>query len=281
MGRDGPQPLRCMEIRGGSGLVESGIATPGLDAWVYSKPFEGAARGGDIHYVSLCGGGYITRIIVADVSGHGEAVADMAVALRSILRRNINRKSQTRLVVELNRRFAELARSQRFATAVVATYLASLDRLSICNAGHPRPLWYRAASRRWVLMTPDAGEPPEAAANLPLGLDDDTPYDQFEVALGRGDLMVFYTDALIEAADRSGRPLGESGLLAIAGGLDISDPRSAGPALIRAVEAYREGAPAEDDVTLLTLHHNAGPVPRQSVGEKLDVFAKVFGLKSV
>ncbi len=280
-GQTDRHPLRCMEIWGGSEAVETELSTPGLEAWIYSRPFEGAARGGDVHYVSLCGGGVITRIILADVSGHGESVAEVAVALRAILRRNINRKSQTRLVGELNRQFGGLLESQRFATAVVATYLASRDRLSICNAGHPRPLWHRAALGRWVALTPDAAESAEAAGNLPLGLDDETPYDQFAVNLGRGDLVLFYTDALIEAADPAGRPLGEAGLLAITRGLDPSDPRALGPALLAAVEAHRAGAPADDDLTLLTLYHNGGPTPRLSLGEKLDVYAKVFGLKAV
>ncbi len=67
-----------MEIWGGSDHVERSIATPGLSAWVSSTPFEGADDGGDVHYVSLCGGGIITRVVVADVSGHGEAVAEVA-----------------------------------------------------------------------------------------------------------------------------------------------------------------------------------------------------------
>ena len=83
---------------GGNQAVESAVSTPGLDVWVYSQPHEGAAHGGDVHYVSLCGGGVITRMIVADVSGHGESVAEFSGMLRSLLRRNINRKSQTRLV---------------------------------------------------------------------------------------------------------------------------------------------------------------------------------------
>ncbi|MBA4067536.1 MAG: hypothetical protein C0501_28275, partial [Isosphaera sp.] len=88
-------PLQCMEIWQGSGAAERVVGTPGLDAWVVSRPFEGAARGGDVHYVSLCGGGAITRLVVADVAGHGAAVADVAKALRRLMRRNINQKSQT------------------------------------------------------------------------------------------------------------------------------------------------------------------------------------------
>ena len=277
----GDHGMRCMEIRGGSGAVETVVTTPGLDAWVYSRPFEGAARGGDVHYLSLCGGGIVTKVIVADVSGHGAAVAETAAWLRGLMRRNINRKSQVRLVGELNRQFTALAEAGRFATAVVGTYLASSDRLTLCNAGHPRPLWYRASTGCWDLLVQPAGGPSGAGGNLPLGIDEGAPYEQFAVTLGPGDLVVFYTDALVEAADASGGLLGEAGLLDLARGLDGTQPAAFGPALIAAVERHRAGSPPDDDLTLLTLHHTAGPTPRQSIGEKLDVYAKVFGLKPV
>lgn len=273
--------MQCMEIWGGSDAVETSLRTPGLDTWVYSRPFEGADAGGDVYYVSLCGGGVITRLIVADVSGHGAAVAEIARALRSLMRQNINRKSQARLVGALNRQFLKLAEMRRFATAVVATYLTTRDELSICNAGHPRPLWYRAAIGEWALLTHEVAGAAVGGSNLPLGLDDETPYDQFSVALGRGDVVLFYTDALIEANDPEGRMLGEDGLLNLARDLDATDPRALGPALLRSVEQHRGGRAADDDLTILALHHNAGPPPRLSIGQKLDVYAKVFGIKGV
>ena len=123
--------LRCMEIWGGSHAVESEVAMPGLDAWVYSRPFEGADRGGDVHYVSLCGGGMITRTIVADVSGHGTSAGEMSVKLRDIMRKFINSKSQTGMARALNKEFSEQAKLSRFATAVIASFRAarSIDHL--------------------------------------------------------------------------------------------------------------------------------------------------------
>ncbi len=117
--------------------------------------------------------------------------------------------------------------------------------------------------------------------NLPLGIDDESPYSQFTETLGRGDLVCFYTDALTEAADPSGRMLGEEGLLEIARGLDMSEPDRIVPALLAAVDRHRGGRPADDDVTLLTLYHNAGGPRPPSISEKLDVYAKVFGLYTV
>lgn len=274
--RDG-RALHCMEIRGGSQLVEARLATPGLDVWVFSRPFEEAARGGDVHYVSLCGGGLITRLIVADVSGHGGEVAEFAGSLRGLMRRNINTKSQTRLVQALNQQFTERAQLQRFATAVVATYLASKKSLTICNAGHPRPLWYRAEVGEWRLIDRSL----ESQGDLPLGLDDATSYHQIAVTLGRGDLILVYTDALIEAADSSDRLLGEEGLLDLTRGLvdPGGDPERVGRAILEGVERHRDGLPAGDDVTLVVLRHLGDGPRRLSVGEKLDVYAKVFGLK--
>ncbi len=146
--------LQCMEIWGGIEPVERAVSTPGLDLWVFSQPFEGDAQGGDVYYVTLCGGGIITRIVVADVSGHGSSVAEFSLSLRSLLRKNINQKSQKRLVERLNRQFTEMAALRRFATALVVTYLASTNRLTVCNAGHPHPLLYSAATGTWSLLAP-------------------------------------------------------------------------------------------------------------------------------
>jgi serine phosphatase RsbU (regulator of sigma subunit) len=273
--------MQCMEIRGGNHAVENTVVTPGLDAWVFSRPFEGAASGGDVYYVSLCGGGLITRLIVADVSGHGAVVADFSHALRGLVRRFINHKSQASLVHSLNKQFTELAQLRRFATAVVATYLAHRDTLEVCNAGHPRPLWYRADTRQWSVLSHESQPSGPGTANLPLGLDDESKYDQSLVSLSPGDILLFYTDALTEARNAQGDLIGENGLLEIVQGLSLDDPRELGMALLTALDRYRNGAPPDDDITLIVARHNAGPARHPSLGEKLNVYAKVFGLKRV
>ena len=194
-------------------------------------------------------------------------------------------KSERKLVGKLNRQFAEMAGMQRFATALVMTYLASHDRLSVCNAGHPRPLHYRARERSWSAAGRSQPESHEKSCPVICHWDSTTrpSIETFDVALGRGDLVAFYTDALSEAANPAGKLLGEEGLLEVARRLDLSDsrPGAIGPALLEAVSVHREHRAADDDVTLVILNHNASPTPRLSLGEKVDVYAKVFGLKSV
>ena len=59
----------------------------------------------------------VSRLLLADVSGHGESVADIASDLRDLMSRNVNLVNQARFVGELNRQFsggpASGSRSQR------------------------------------------------------------------------------------------------------------------------------------------------------------------------
>ena len=44
--------MTCMEIWGGNRATSRAITLPGLDAWVYSSPYQQADSGGDVYYVS-------------------------------------------------------------------------------------------------------------------------------------------------------------------------------------------------------------------------------------
>jgi sigma-B regulation protein RsbU (phosphoserine phosphatase) len=223
----------------------------------------------------------ITRNVLADVCGHGASAAEFSLSLRSLLGKNINNKSQKRLVEQLNRQFTEMTGLQRFATALVATYLAPKDRLSLCNAGHPRPMHFRARLAIWSLLEGNVND--GNGSNLPLRLDETTMYQTFDIALGLDDVILFNTDALTEATDSAGKLLGEAGFLEAARGLELSDtlPSAIESALLDAVADYQQHRRSDDDVTLIAVHHNASPSPRLSLLQKLHIYAKVFGLKSV
>ncbi len=278
--------MQCMEIWGGNRRIDNAASTPGLDVWVFSEPYGGAVGGGDIHYLSLCGSGRIARFALADVAGHGPAVDDLAGRLRRLMRRNINTVKQTRMASALNEEFGRLADDGAFATAVLATYFAPTDELAISNAGHPRPLWRRAATKQWALLHRDCEEAQrdederKVLQNLPLGVLENTGYQQFSTPLERGDLVLFYTDAAIEASDEDGRQIGEGGLLEIVRTLDADRPDTFLPSLVERLEGIRGSAP-EDDLTLLLLHHNASDPPAPSLGQMARVTARMLGLQKV
>src|SRR5262245_21951344 len=273
--------LQCMDLWSGNRSVENEVSTPGLDIFVYSQPCHGESRGGDVHYVSLCAGGLVTRLILADVSGHGVAVADTSRTLRALMRRFMNSRSQSGLVRDLNREFSQRAQAGRFATAIVGTHLSYRNSLTICNAGHPRPLRYQRARDAWSIVENDSVATGEAA-NLPLGLDGATAYQQVEVPVADGDVLVLYTDALIEARDRNGEMLGEQNLLRLVSGTATTGTvREFGQGMLRALRDFCQNRPVEDDLTILALKFVSGRRRRPTVREKLNAYAKLLRLKSV
>jgi len=262
-----------MEVWGGSQLTSRGVEFGGLDAWVYSKPYGNAQHGGDVYYASSCATGRITRLLLADVSGHGTPVADAAADLRTLMRRFVNRLDQTEFVRLLNQQFAVLSSAGTFATAIVATFFEPSRRMTICNAGHPRPLLYRAAQRKWDFLGHDEMAGSSTPSNIPLGLLEMSEYQQFDVELEPGDCVLSYTDALIESNDADGEMLGEKGVLRIARLLGDMEPQQLTGALLREIaERYPENL-SEDDVTVLLVRAN-GRVARYSLGEKLSALLR-------
>jgi sigma-B regulation protein RsbU (phosphoserine phosphatase) len=270
------QHMQCMEVWGGSQLTARSVEFGGLDAWVYSKPYGQAHAGGDIYYASSCATGRISRLLLADVAGHGHTVAATAADLRALMRRFVNRLDQTEFVRLLNQQFSALPRTGAFATAIVTTFFEPSRRLTICNAGHPRPLLYRAAQRQWDFLGSLSAGPRAAPSNIPLGLFDAAEYEQFDIELEPSDCLLSYTDALIESRDADGEMLGEDGLLRIVRLLGDVEPRKLIETLLAEIEARYPENLSEDDVTVLVVRAN-GRQLRYPLSEKLRAFGRFMG----
>jgi sigma-B regulation protein RsbU (phosphoserine phosphatase) len=268
--------MQCMEVWGGSQLTSRCVQFGGLDAWVYSKPFGKAHAGGDIYYASSCATGRISRLLLADVAGHGHTVAATAADLRTLMRRFVNRLDQTEFVRLLNQQFAVLPRTGAFATAIVTTFFEPSRRLTICNAGHPRPMLFRAAERQWDFLGHQGTSSRSAPSNIPLGLFDAAEYEQFDVELEPGDCLLSYTDALIESLDSDGEMLGEHGLLRIIRILGDVAPDKMIETLLAEIEARYPENLSEDDVTVLVVRAN-GRQLRFSLREKLNALRRFAG----
>lgn len=203
--------LVCNEVWGGNGAAATPLTRPGLEGFVYSLPYHDEAAGGDVHYVSSCGTGRITRVMLADVMGHGESAADVAGYLRSLMRRYLNHIEPHNLASEVSRLLhSEPAGEGRFATSVILTFFAPTGELSLCNAGHPAPLLYRQRDARWHALPRRADKP--YATNLPLGIEEGEGYDEQVLGLDPGDAVLLYTDGIIEATTSRGEQLGAEGL---------------------------------------------------------------------
>ena len=265
--------MTCMEVWGGNTRNDSGVIMPGLDAWIYSEPWQSETAGGDVHYLSSCASGQVVRMLLADVAGHGEAVAKTAADLRVMMRRYVNDHDQIRFVRSLNREFTAASADGIFATAVAMTFDSPTNNLLICNAGHPSPLWYQSAHKKWTyLQSKEAG-----SANVPWGIVDSVDYDQFAVKLKVDDVVLSYTDSLVEARDANDNLLGQDGLLKLVRQLGAFEAATLVPQILTAIATWGDGNLDRDDVTCLLFRPN-GLRPKIPYFDKLLAVPRVIGV---
>lgn len=97
----------------------------------------------------------------------------------------------------------------------------------------------------------------------------------------RGDLVLIYSAGLPEARGDDGKLLGSDGFLAQVRRVDAARPETFCHSVLDAGSAYRSGVPAQDDLTLVVLHHNGGKPPSQSIGQTVKTMSKMLGLVKV
>ena len=245
------ETMQCLEIWGGNQAVEQHFHRPGLDVWVYSCPHENAASGGDVYYLSSCASGRISRMLLADVSGHGPRVSGLARRLRDLMRRYVNSISQAQFVEGMNREFVELNQEGSFATAIVGTFFASTQSFQLSVAGHPRPLLYRRKTGRWELFEIDRHAAVSTGLlNTPLGISESVSYGQTQLNLATGDMLLTYTDGVTETWVADGKLLDTQGLLNLVQTLDATRPDQLLQSLLTALRDQAT-APIGDDLSLL------------------------------
>jgi phosphoserine phosphatase RsbU/P len=246
-----PHKLTCNEVWGGNRKVFRAVNMPSISAWIASIPLNEDAGGGDLYYMSVCGPGLISRVALADVSGHGAAVSATAETLKRLMREFIDVWDQTDFMRELNDAFA-LNGQNKYATAIVLSVDRITGALSFSNAGHPPPLWYRAREQRWGWLNEKKDPLLDKGAGLPIGLVSGIHYDQTVVTLEPSDVLVLYTDGVTEAENSTGLSLDREQLLAWAQEAPIGSAETLGRVLLERLELF-QGRCRNDDETLVVL----------------------------
>jgi serine phosphatase RsbU (regulator of sigma subunit) len=225
---------------------------PGLTGWLHSDPVESSVQGGDVHYVSVCSKGVLTRLALADVAGHGQSADSVATTLRALIRKHIDTWDQSELMRELNESLRNETTHSQYASAMLFAYYQPTRELVFTNAGHPPALWYRAVVQDWEWL--DSGSPlARDIEGLPLGLIPGTNYVQSAVRLSPGDVLILYTDGITEARNDAGDMLDAEGLIAMARELPIIEPAEMAAQLLARMNKFRGTAPADDDQTFCIL----------------------------
>ncbi|MFB6777876.1 MULTISPECIES: PP2C family protein-serine/threonine phosphatase [unclassified Streptomyces] len=174
-------------------------------ASVYIAAEEEAQIGGDLYAAVPAPGG--TRLVVGDVRGSGlPAVDDAAVvvgAFRGAAYENLSLPGAVAHIANASYwNMAQLAETdpeydESFVTALVLDVNEDDHCVRLVNCGHPPPLLLRDGR----VQTLEVREP---ALPLGFGIVSANEYEVETFGFRPGDLLLLYTDGVIEARDRSG-----------------------------------------------------------------------------
>jgi phosphoserine phosphatase RsbU/P len=247
-----PHRLDCAETWAGNDGTSSLADLPGLTVWVHSTPFGPSEAGGDVHYVSVCPSCIVSRIALADVSGHGRAVELLGARLRELMQKHLMVLDQVGLMRDLNEEVLVELDGVHYATMVAVGFHRHRGLVVMTNAGHPPALWYRADRNEWAWLEPQHTAT-GSVKGTPLGLLPNVSYERMTIRPGTGDLIVLYSDGVSEAANPAGEELGRDGLMTISRTLDQGSAETFGLQLVEAVREFRGGSDLQDDQTIIVL----------------------------
>lgn len=175
-------------------------------------------------------------LLIGDVAGKGVVAAAFTGLARHTVRtgaRHTQRVDEP--LLWLHQAMTEHA--EDYCTALFGWFIRERDhvRFEFATGGHPLPVLLRAG-RAVTLGSP----------GVPLGLIDEPKLSRSEVALERGDILVFYTDGITDTRDR---PLDDDALHELLLAVANPDPEKMGDAFMTRLRELR--ATQEDDIALL------------------------------
>ncbi len=224
----------------------------------FSSLFEPSAAIGGDYFDVLSFGDRQIAVVVADVSGHGLSsglrMAMIKAALHILV---LEQKDAVEILGHLDALVRSDPEGRVFVTATFARIDLATGTLEITNAGHPPTYLLRRGKVEEILLP-----------GSPLGGLGHT-YGRRTVDLERGDVVVWLSDGLIEAAAADGTPFGyERVAAALADGPEAGDD---GPAaqvvrnrLLAAVDRHSGGQPVQDDRTLVVMRYGGEAAAAQA-----------------
>ena len=147
-------------------------------------------------------------IAIGDVMGKGVPAGLIMTMTRGMLRAEVlNRHSPAQILSHLNRvMYPDLDQSNRFVTLFYSEYNPQTQLLSFSNAAHNPPLLWRVGTQSVERLDTEG---------MLIGLEPQSQYQDRQIQLAPGDIIIYYTDGFTEAANANGNRFEEENLIRV------------------------------------------------------------------
>lgn len=200
--------------------------------------------GGDFYDVFMIDQDHLC-FLIADVSGKGvPAALFMTMAKTHIKNFATVGLPLAEVAVRANNQLCYKNESGMFVTAFICVLDVRSGEVQFVNAGHNCP---------FVQKQDGAFEMFRTKANLVFGLMEDVPYREQTLTLNPGDSIYLYTDGVTEALNPAQELFGDDRLYEILNRhrAQAGEPETFVQAIYREVQAFADGEPQADDITML------------------------------
>lgn len=195
-------------------------------------------------------------LALGDVSGKGVSAALMMARLGAEVRYCLlATSSPAEATTRLNRQISRQLTEGRFVTFILFVLDPWDHLLTVVNAGHTPPLIREGSSG-------EVHELDREKSGLPLGVDSEDAYQQVQIKMEPGDLLLAYTDGINEAVNPAGQVYGFDRIKEIVAKRG-TNPGHVSRALIADVRTFMAGQLQSDDICLLCFGRNPDKKPEQ------------------
>ncbi len=221
-------------------------STPDIEGIALAGACVPAKEVGGDYYDFLPRENGLLDLVIADVSGHSVGAAFIMTETRTFIQaRAHDLATATDLVSSLNEfLYEDLTRAELFITLFYAKYNPVTRNLSYANAGHNPPLVLRARTRNFERLD---------AEGLILGVMTEISFEEKHEQLWPGDMLLLYTDGIIEAENPDGVFFGEERLCALLKELSSLPPKEIIDKLLSQAKNFTGEKTFNDDISLVIL----------------------------
>ncbi len=147
-------------------------------------------------------------LVIGDVMGKGIPAGLLMTMLRGMLRAEVlTGLPPDRILHDLNQlAINDLDQSHRFITLFYSDYDPRTRKLRFANAAHNPPLLWKSSDQKIIKLD---------AEGFVLGIQKDAEYHCGEIKLSENDLVLYYTDGVIDTSNSLGERFDEERLIKI------------------------------------------------------------------
>jgi sigma-B regulation protein RsbU (phosphoserine phosphatase) len=186
-------------------------------------------------------------LVIGDVTGKSVSGALVVSASRSVFRMLSEEEATlAERMMRANRRMKKDLLAGMFVALLYAVLDSAAKTLALCSAGQAQPVRRQSVSAGAELIE-------TRGDTFPLGILDEAEYEETVLSLSSGDVIVLYTDGIVEAMNPAGEIFGFDRLLETVGASSGASAEALLQEILARVNSFAAGALQHDDLTVIVI----------------------------